>query len=78
MLEGQQKITPYKAIKIGLINATIWENIGKDNKPFYSVKFSKSYKDASGGWKSSESFYPDDLAELAVLCNEIVKQLRIK
>jgi hypothetical protein len=59
------KPQPLKYIRIGRIQAAIWENYS-DKGPFYNVTVSRSYKEKEDDtWKSSDSFGRDDLL---VLC----------
>ena len=51
---------PDHKVKIGLITATIWQNDG-----FYSVDFSRAYKNGDADWKSTNSFTHGDLMNVA-------------
>ena len=51
---------PAHKIKLGLITATIWDNDG-----FYSVDFSRAYKNGQGDWQSTPSFAQSDLLNAA-------------
>lgn len=51
---------PAHKIKIGLITATIWENDG-----FYSIEFSRAYKNNDDDWKSTSGFTHGDLMNVA-------------
>ena len=42
------------------ITAAIWRN-EKDGRAYYSVTIQRSYKDADGNWKHSESLNEGDL-----------------
>lgn len=44
--------------------AAIWENTGKDGK-FYTVTFTRSYKDVEGNWKETDSYGKSDLNDLS-------------
>ena len=37
------------------ITAAIWRNENAEGRGFYSVTVQRSYKDAEGNWKSSDS-----------------------
>ncbi|MFH0955012.1 MAG: hypothetical protein V1777_02825 [Candidatus Micrarchaeota archaeon] len=52
---------PIQKISVAGITAAIWENAGKEGKPYFSVSIEKRYKTESGEWKSSSSFKPADL-----------------
>ena len=51
---------PAFKFRIGLVTATIWKNEG-----FYSVDFKRSYKDADGNWKNTESYAHADLLNIS-------------
>lgn len=55
---------PATTFKRGTVKAAVWENTGKDGI-FYSVTFCRSYKDAEGNWKNTESYAQGDLEALA-------------
>ena len=59
-----QNRKPATAFRFGNVNAAVWENSG-DKGPFFSVTFSRPYKDAQGAWKSATSFGSSDLDALA-------------
>ncbi len=51
---------PATSFRCGSVNAAIWENTGEKG-PFFSVTFSRPYKDAEGNWKNSTSYGLNDL-----------------
>ena len=57
---------PATAFSSGNVNAAIWENTG-ENGPFFSVNFSRPYKDTQGNWKASSSYGLNDLDSLSSL-----------
>ena len=57
---------PETAFRSGNVNAAVWENTGETG-PFFSVTFSRPYKDAQGNWKSSSSYGLNDLDSLSSL-----------
>lgn len=56
---------PIKKIKAGSISATIWENKNQNNKgediSYMSITLDRSYKDANGEWKKTNSFRAADI-----------------
>ena len=46
---------PATAFRASNVNAAIWENTGETG-PFFSVTFSRPYKDAQDNWKTSSSY----------------------
>ncbi len=51
---------PETKLRIGLTTATIWKN-----GDFFTVDFTRSYKDADGNWKNTTSYGHADLLNLA-------------
>ena len=58
--------TPATAFRSGSVNAAIWENTGEKGA-FFSVTFSRPYKDAQGNWTVSSSYGLNDLDTLSSL-----------
>lgn len=55
---------PAASFRCGNVKATVWQNIGQQG-PFYSVAFSRPFKDAAGNWKNAASFGLNDLEALS-------------
>ena len=55
---------PAQTFRKGTIKAAVWENTGRDGN-FYSVTFSRSYKDVEDSWRNTTSFHASDLEALA-------------
>ena len=51
---------PIKKIKLGSIQATVWENQSDKGKPWYNVVVTRTYKDVDE-FKDSNSFNHSDL-----------------
>lgn len=61
------KTKPVHNVKLGLIEAAIWQNDG-DGKPRFNVTVQRSYakeKDGKLDWNTTSSFGRDDLLSLA-------------
>jgi len=58
------KNKPVKTIRLGSIEASIWENEADDGRKTHSVTFKRSYKDGEE-WKDSESYWTEHLPLLA-------------
>jgi hypothetical protein len=54
------KNTPVHEVKFGRVRAAVWANEGETGT-WYSVTFSKLYKDREGKWQDSGSFSREDL-----------------
>jgi hypothetical protein len=66
---------PAHSIRLSPVKATIWanqreQNESSDGRPFYTVSFTRTYKDAAGNWQDSTNFSRDDLLLLAKLADE--------
>ena len=55
---------PVKTIRLGAVEASIWENTSADGRKSHSVTFKRSYKDGEE-WRDSDSYWPDHLPLLA-------------
>ncbi len=67
------KNLPAKTIRIGYIAATIWRNTvtsGDTDKAFYTVTFTRSFRDGQGEWADTTSFNHNDLPVLTLLSQE--------
>ena len=60
---------PAHRVRMSRVEAAIWENQGETGT-WYNVTVSRSYRDASDEWKSTDSFSADDLLVLAKVVNE--------
>ena len=65
MTNENTKTSPASKIRVGSVQAAIWENKG-ENGPFYNVTFELSYRDANGDWHNgAKSYGPRELIQLA-------------
>lgn len=55
---------PAQTFRKGAIQAAVWENTGRDGT-FYSVTFSRCYRDVEDSWRNTTSFNASDLEPLA-------------
>jgi hypothetical protein len=62
--EAEKAKPPVAKIRVGLTNASIWEN-ENEKGTFYSVSFGRRYRDADGNWQSTHSYGENDLLDLA-------------
>ena len=58
---------PIETLRFSPVAAAIWKNQTAEGKPFYSVTFSRTYKDKEGKWKDADSFSGSNLLLLAKL-----------
>ncbi len=59
-MSEETKNQPVDRIRVGRVEASIWENEGK-NGPWKSVTLSRAYEDQDGNLKSTSSFSGTDL-----------------
>lgn len=68
---AEKKGKPVVEFRAGNVRASIWARKKKSNSGSdyteYAVTFSKSYRDADGEWKNSDSYFPSDLALLGLV-----------
>ena len=55
---------PVLTTRIGSIAAKVWKN-ENDERTFYSVEISRTYKNKDGNWASTNNFAHDDLLNVA-------------
>ena len=67
---------PIAKLRIGLINASIWQRI-TDEHTFYSVTFERRYRDDQGNWHFTKSFNPEDLLILSKLADQVHTEITI-
>jgi hypothetical protein len=61
---GEEKRQPFHKIRYRSITAAIWQNAG-ERGTWFSVTFSRSYKDDQGEWHTTQSLSGPDLLILA-------------
>ncbi len=55
---------PLNKFRIGLITVTVWKNLSEQGKSYYTTSIMRSYQDAEGEWKETNSFGHADLMNL--------------
>jgi hypothetical protein len=58
---------PAATFSIGLVKATVWKNDGPNNRSFYNVRLSRSYKDDKDEWQDTDQLGHHDLLNAAAL-----------
>lgn len=66
----QSKNRPVETIRDGSIKAAIWRNETSEGKAFFNVTFARTFKDAKGDLKDTESFSGTQLLRLARLADK--------
>jgi hypothetical protein len=69
----KQTNKPALTIRDGSISATIWRNESEKGS-FYSVTFGRTFKDAKGDFRTSDSFSGTQLLRLARLADRAYEQ----
>ena len=62
---------PTHSIRLGPISGTVWENPGKDGKTFFTVKFTRTYRDKEGDFQNGYSFTYEQLPLLITVAYEV-------
>jgi len=71
-----EKQKPTAEVRIGKIKSTIWRNVTKEGRAFYSLEIMRSYQDhQSGEWKEAHSFTYADLFILAAVINHSIETI---
>ena len=60
---------PIAKLSLYPVTAAIWLN-EKDGKSWYSTKIERRYKDESGTWRSSDTFFTGDLLLVAKIADQ--------
>ncbi|MEO1151835.1 MAG: hypothetical protein AAFW83_12740 [Pseudomonadota bacterium] len=66
---------PIETIRDGRYKASVWSNEG-ENGPYLSVKFAKTYTDASGKAQDTQTFSDSDLLQVAEVARETYRVTR--
>jgi hypothetical protein len=77
--EVHEKRGPVKILRIDDVSASIFKRdlpSRGESRTFFSVAFSRSYKDASGEWNYSKSFDLEDLGKIVALCQQADEYIR--
>lgn len=72
MTQQSPTTRPMDTVRDGSLKATIWKNEPKDGSekgPFYSVKFTRTWRDDKGDYHDSDSFSGTELLRIARLAN---------
>ena len=72
---------PDKEFRAGTVTAAIWRNeVEKDGRTVvqHTVRVQKRYRDASGEWKTTEYFFPNDLPKLRLVVEKAFEHVSLK
>jgi hypothetical protein len=76
----EQKNTPEKRIRAGVISATIWNNqTVKDGQmiEYKTVSFERSFKDKQGNWKTTHSLRAMDIPKAELVLRKAYEYLSL-
>ncbi len=65
---------PAAKIRDGVLSVTIWKNEREDDKAYYAVTLSKSYKDGEV-WKETDNLNADDLLKSSNLLQQAYNKI---
>lgn len=61
---------PIATFRDGRLKATVWENTNESGELYHTVTLSKTYEDAKGNLKDTNSFSPGELLRVRELARE--------
>jgi hypothetical protein len=67
---------PAKTIRDGALKATIWKNAGEKGE-FFSVRFSRTWKDEQGNLHDTDSFSGSELLRLSHLAAKAYEEVGV-
>jgi hypothetical protein len=70
---------PVKVLRAEDVSASIFAReieIRGQNQTFYSVSFSRSYRDSKGAWQYSKSFNLEDLGKVVTVAQQADEHIR--
>ena len=73
---------PEKKFSTGGLNATVWQNQGKNKEgldvSFRTVSFQRRYKDKNGEWQSTSTLRINDLPKASLILEKAYEYLVMK
>ena len=67
---------PEKEFRCGGISAAVWRNdVEKDGRTTvrHSISIQKRYQDKNGNWKTTKSWFPEELARLRLVIEKCME-----
>ncbi len=65
---------PVAKVKAGAVVGTIWQNEGQ-NGPFYTITFSRSYKDREGNWQRTSNLRHKDMPHVQTVAGLVTEKI---
>jgi hypothetical protein len=81
MPDNQGNNPPIKTLRAGQVEAAIWsQEKEQDGRTYvqHSTRIQKRYKDKDGTWKSTDYFWPSDLADLELVTRKAIEFTRLR
>jgi hypothetical protein len=78
-MSDTKKPTPAARITIFPVSAAIWRNVNEKGDAYYGITYERSYRDAEGKWRSSDTFGINEsllLSKVADLAHSKACELR--
>jgi hypothetical protein len=72
-----ENVKPVKSVKVGAVEAAVWENASKEGRKFFTTTLDKNYKDGEA-WKKTTSFGADDLPKAILALQQAYEFVAIK
>lgn len=76
--EPEGKNAPVKVFRQDDVSASVFakeRQVQGEDRTFYSVTFSRSYKDATGEWRYTKWFDADDLGKVIVVAQQAAEYI---
>ena len=76
MEQTQQSSTqkPVAKMKSGAVVGTVWQNEGQ-NGPFYTITFSRSYKDREDNWQRTTNLRQKDMPDVQTVAGLVTEKI---
>ncbi len=71
----KQSNPPIDTVRIGRVSSSIWERTDAKGNRFYSVTFSRSYRDENGKIQYADSYGHHDLLRLEKVAGETFRRV---
>lgn len=67
---------PIKTVRAGNVRAAIWANVAEDDRTYYSVTVTRSYRDGEE-WKDSTVFGKDELPRVELVTRKAYEYISL-
>ena len=70
----EERRVPINVFRLEDVSASIFSR-SYNGRTFYSISFSRSYKNASGEWRYTKNFDREDLGKIVTLCQQAAEYI---